>query len=56
MTVRELIEKLKAEPQDYEVTLGDDYRVYGVVGMGDTSRAEEQVLIEIKRTGGKEET
>lgn len=56
MKVRELIEKLQAEPQNFEVVLGDDYRTYGVVDMGDTSRAEEQVLILITRTGGKPET
>ena len=55
MKVHELIAKLQIEPQNYEVTLGDDYRVYAVVDMGDTSRAEEQVFIEIIRTGGKEE-
>lgn len=55
MKVSELITKLLHEPHDYEVTLGDDYRTYRVVGMGDTSDASEQVVIEIQRTGGKEE-
>lgn len=55
MKVRELIAKLSAEPQDYEVVLGDDYRTYRVVGMNDTSTASEEVSIEIQRTGGKEE-